>query len=116
MNHTIKAMTDLLFVTRDTITAIDAINNQLHLISPYDDMGSHIAPMAGEIESTMIEALDLFFEEITGHETLASHMLYETGRIVWNGVDFDLKTREGFDAFIAATTKEILSINNREAP
>lgn len=117
MKHTIKAMTDLLFEVQDTCAKIDKINSALADTQGYEDFSTFIAPMNGRIEYFLSGALDLFFEEITGHEPLASFMLYDSGKQIWNGVDYNLKNRESFDAFIAASTKKkILSINNGETP
>lgn len=101
MKHTIKAMTDLLFDVAETTAKLDEVNNKLYQMAPYDDFATHIAPMAGTIATSLCEALDLFFEEITDCESLATHMLYETGIVTdRDGIEYRLHARDEFDNFI----------------
>lgn len=107
MKHTIKAMTDLLFEVAETKEIMVDLNDKIEQLDHGNsDFATYLNPMMGKIEMRMSDALDLFFEEITDCECLASHMLYETGVVVEGGVAFRLTKRDEFDNFIAVQVKK----------
>lgn len=100
-DHTTSAMLDLLFELWDMKEACDRINKSIWELNKNDDFGARISPTVGKIEKKMVDALDLYFEEVTGCEVLATHMLYETG-IVFDEKEkkYNLTVRDEFEAFI----------------
>lgn len=101
MKHTIKAMSDLLFEAAETKAKVDHINSQLNDLHRHDDFPPSVSAMSGEIEQTLVDALDLFFEEMTDCESLATHMLYETGIVTdKDGIEYRINKRDEWDNFI----------------
>ena len=107
MKFTIEAMTDLLFEVAETKAKMANINHEIcQMDHGNDDFQTYINPMMGKIEMRISDALDLFFEEITDCECLASHMLYETGIIIEGGIEYRVTKRDEFDNFIAGQIKK----------
>jgi len=101
MKHTITAMTDLLFEVAETKERMTELNHELaQLDRGNSDFATYLNPMMGKIEMRISDALDLFFEEVTGSEELASHMLYETGMVTSDGIEYNLRERNQFNNFI----------------
>lgn len=117
MNDVTKAMIDLLFSIEKAYVVYNKANDMFVRNSDWEyGESSYVRPIDSLVEKSIVKSLDLFFEETTGHETLASFMLYDSGMQIWNGVEYNLKDRADFERLIEASTKEILSINNGETP
>lgn len=99
-DHTLKAALDLLFALRHVSEEADRINNEIYKLDPSDDFHPRISPAIGQIEKKMVDMLDLYFEDLTGWESLAEHMLYETGVIHIDESVFNLKDRKDFEMVI----------------
>lgn len=107
MKHTIKAMTDLLFEVAETKERMTELNHTLaQLDRGNSDFATYLNPMMGKIEMCISDALDLFFEDVTGCTDIASHMLYETGMIVSDGIEYNLRERNQFNNFIVMNNKQ----------
>lgn len=100
-DHTTAAMLDVLFELRDMKDACYKINESIFKLNTNSDFNTHISSTVGKIESKLVDALDLYLEEVTGCEVLATHMLYETG-IVYdeNKTKYNLASRKKFEEFI----------------
>ena len=94
-------MTDLLFEVAETKERMSHINHDIaQMDHGNNDFSTCLSPMMGKIEMRLHEALDLFFEQVTGLEGIASHMLYETGVIHSDGIEYRLTNRNEFNSFI----------------
>ncbi len=102
MNTTTRAMIDLLFTLRNAKHKVDEINKMISKLNHDNDFPPRISATCGEIEQKLVDALNIYFNEITGCSGIAEHMLYETGIICSKeGVKYDLKLYDGFEKFIA---------------
>lgn len=101
MEELANLMTDLLFEVAETKERVDEINRMSAQFGDQNgDFQTFLNPMMGKIEMKLVAALDAFFKEYAGLNSMAEHALYETGIITCDGIEYNIRYRDDFNNLI----------------